>query len=226
MSSLPVLYSFRRCPYAIRARLALAYAGVAVELREVLLRDKPQAMLDASPKGTVPVLVLPEGRVIDESRDVMSWALAQADPDQWRRPPVSGTADDWIAANDGPFKAALDRYKYADRHPEHPPRSHRERGEEHLARLDAILAAHRWLHGGQPGCVDAALFPFIRQFAMVDMAWFRASPYTALCRWLDAWLEHPLFAAVMDRHAPWVPGQAPVRFAPGPGHRESAARGK
>lgn len=213
MSSLPVLYSFRRCPYAIRARLALAYAGQPVELREVLLRDKPQAMLDASPKGTVPVLVLPDGTVIDESRDVMDWALAQADPDDWCRPPLGGLADEWIAANDGPFKAALDRYKYADRHPEHPPHSYRERGEAHLARLDAILKAHRWLHGEQPGCVDAALFPFIRQFAMVDLDWFRASPYKGLRRWLDAWLEHPLFAAVMARHPPWVPGQAPVRFA-------------
>lgn len=213
MRELPVLYSFRRCPYAIRARLALACAGVSIELREVLLRDKPQAMLDASPKGTVPVLVLPEGTVIDESCDIMDWALAQADPGHWRRPPVSGEADVWIADNDGPFKAALDRYKYADRHPGYPPQTYREQGEVLLARLDAILAEHRWLHGEQPGRIDAALFPFIRQFAMVDMAWFRASPYPGLCRWLHAWLDHPLFAAVMAKHAPWAPGQAPLRYA-------------
>jgi len=159
------------------------------------------------------VLVLPEGKVIDESCRIMDWALAQADPGHWRRPPVSGEADAWIADNDGPFKVALDRYKYADRHPEYPPQTYREQGEVLLARLDAILAGHRWLHGEQPGRIDAALFPFIRQFAMVDMAWFRASPYPELRRWLHAWLGHPLFAAVMDKHMPWAPDQAPLRYA-------------
>ena len=115
-NDLPILYTFRRCPYAIRARMALAHAGVAVELREVLLKDKPQAMLDASMKGTVPVLVLPDGEVIDESLDVMRWAQAQADA-PWRAP--DDEAQKLIADNDGPFKAWLDKYKYADRHPEH-----------------------------------------------------------------------------------------------------------
>lgn len=194
--------------------MALARAGIAVELREVVLRDKPQAMLDASPKGTVPVLVLPDGTVIDESCRVMDWALGRSDPGHWRRPPVEGRTADWIDVNDGPFKAALDRYKYADRYPEYPAEVHRERGERQLARLDTVLAKHRWIHGERPGYVDVALFPFIRQFAMVDEPWFRQSRYAALRRWLDEWLAQPLFVAVMAKYAPWVPGQTPEIVAP------------
>lgn len=187
--------------------MALVYAGIPVELREVMLRDEPQAMLNVSPKGTVPVLVLQDGTVIDESRDVMDWALMHADPQQWYRPPAVGSIDTWVSANDGEFKTALDRYKYAQRHPEHPATFYRERGEEQLAALNVLLASHQWLHGAQPGFVDIALFPFVRQFAMVDEAWFRAGRYTALCRWLDAWLTHALFRHVMHKYTPWAPGQ-------------------
>ena len=118
---LPVLYSFRRCPYAIRARMAICYAGVPVELREILLKNKPPGMLAASPKGTVPVLVLPDGRVLDESCDVMRWALAIHDPDNWMDPALSREASRLIAENDGSFKTHLDHYKYADRYPEQTP---------------------------------------------------------------------------------------------------------
>jgi glutathione S-transferase len=213
MRELPVLYSFRRCPYAIRARMALAYARVPVELREVVLRDKPQAMLQASPKGTVPVLVLPDGTVIDESLELMHWALARSDPGHWSGEAVRGRRDEWIAVNDGDFKTALDRYKYADRYPEHPAEVYRGRGETHLARMDEVLSEHRWLHGEQPGITDVALFPFVRQFAMVDEAWFRAGRFRDLCRWLDAWLAHPLFLAVMAKYRPWAPGQTPEILA-------------
>ncbi len=212
MTTLPILYSFRRCPYAIRARLALACAGVNVELREVLLRDKPQAMLDASPKGTVPVLVLPDDTVIDESVDIMHWALAQADPEHWLAPPYVGELTDWLARNDGPFKAALDKYKYADRHPEHSAEWYRDQALEYLAQLDSALSAQPWLHGDKPGFADAALFPFIRQFAMVDADWFTHCPYAAVRRWLNAWLEHPLFLSVMRKFTRWEPGQAPVQL--------------
>ena len=116
MPDLPVLYSFRRCPYAIRARMALAVAGMAVELREVLLRDKPEAMLEVSAKGTVPVLQLPDGWVIDESLEVMDWALTQNDPEDWAD--TCADTEALIAYCDGPFKGWLDKYKYADRHPE------------------------------------------------------------------------------------------------------------
>jgi glutathione S-transferase len=215
MSALPILYSFRRCPYAMRARMALAYAGIAVELREVLLRDKPQEMLAASPKGTVPVLVLPDGPVIDESVDIMLWALSRSDPDNWLAPPARGDAASWIGANDGDFKTWLDRYKYADRHPDHPPTWYRGQAAAHLARLDAVLADNRWLHGERRGLADAALFPFIRQFAMVDFAWFSGGPCSHLLRWLQAWLEDPLFLGVMHKYPRWQPGGAPQLLGPG-----------
>lgn len=205
--TLPLLYSFRRCPFAIRARLALRYAGIAVEHREVLLRDKPAQMLAASPKGTVPVLVLPEAGVLDESIDIMTWALSQADPGHWQSPPCVGALDEWIAANDGPFKSSLDRYKYADRHPEHPAAHYRDEACAYLRSMDAVLAEHDWLHGHHQGFADAALFPFIRQFAMVDYAWFEGGPYPNLCRWLETWLAHPLFLAVMEKVPPWRPDE-------------------
>jgi len=217
MESNAILYSFRRCPYAMRARMALAYAGTGVELREVLLKDKPAAMLEASPKGTVPVLVLPGDKVIDESIDIMAWALDHADPDGWRSDPVGGTVAAWLAANDGDFKAALDRYKYADRHPEQPPEYYRSQGEVFLQRLERVLAREDWLHGAAMGSVDVALFPFVRQFAMVDRGWFAQSPYAATRRWLDTLLEHPLFLRVMVKYLPWTPGATPVRFPPPPG---------
>lgn len=198
--------------------MALAYAGVSLELREVLLRDKPAAMLAASAKGTVPVLVLPDGRVIDESIEIMHWALATADPDGWRSEPLAGTRDGWIERNDGPFKATLDRYKYADRYPQAPAAAYRDQAADYLADLEAALRQQPFVHGGHPGLVDVALFPFIRQFAMVDSNWFDHCPYNALRAWLEAWLAHPLFLAVMARHRRWEPGQAPV-FLSAPDYR-------
>ena len=152
----PVLYSFRRCPYAMRARLALVVSGVRCELREVRLRDKPAAMLAASPKGTVPVLVLPDGRVIDESLDIMRWALSQRDPESWLDRDDPGL----IAENDGPFKHSLDRYKYPDRHASDPI-EHREMGLETLRKIDARLSAGGQLGGSARGLADAAIMPRI-----------------------------------------------------------------
>ena len=131
--TLPVLYSFRRCPYAIRARMALRYAGVPVDIVEVALRQKPAELLAASPKGTVPVLVTPDGAVIDQSLDIMQWALRQSDPDGWLGAGSAGEADRWIALNDGVFKPLLDRYKYAARHPELTTAEHRSHA------LDAMI---------------------------------------------------------------------------------------
>ena len=210
MTSTPILYSFRRCPYAIRARLAVAYAGVEVELREVVLKNKPEEMLEASAKGTVPVLVLPDGKVIDESMDVMHWALDHADREHWSSPTATETVEHWIEENDGPFKHWLDRYKYADRHPEHPQEWYREQASAHLSALETALADHPWLHGDQRGFADAALFPFIRQFAFVDMDWFATSPYPNLRAWLNRWLEDPLFLIIMDKYPRWEPDQEPV----------------
>lgn len=213
---LPVLYSFRRCPYAIRARLAIAYAGIPVALREVVLKEKPAALLAASPKGTVPVLVLPEGRVIDESRDIMRWALQQADPDGW----LFCDDNDWvwemeglIQENDFVFKQHLNRYKYADRYPERPPAYHREQCEVTLRKLETHLERNGgYLVCGRPTLADMAIFPFIRQFAHVDRDWFAQSPYPKLRHWLDTLLDSELFKSVMAKYPQWQPGQPGVVF--------------
>lgn len=207
-----VLYSFRRCPYAMRARMAIAYSGVTVELREVLLKNKPQALLQASPKGTVPVVVLDNGQVIDESLDIMKWALSQHDPDRW----LQQTADldiksqQLIAENDGEFKTHLDHYKYADRYPQHNADFYRAQGEVFLARLEQYLKHHPCLLTNKPGFTDIAIFPFIRQFALVDMDWFQQAPYPRLQHWLQSLLGCTLFASIMDKQVCWEPGQAPV----------------
>lgn len=209
-----ILYSFRRCPYAIRARLAIKYTGIKVELREVVLRDKPPSLLQASAKATVPVLVVADGLVIDESLDIMLWALQQHDPAAW----LQGEEDtgnamlDTIAACDGPFKQALDRYKYADRHPRHPVAWHRARAEFFLTELEQRLSQSQYLFGSRPGFVDMAVMPFVRQFAMVDRSWFDSSAYTATRRWLDQLLAAPLFSAVMQKHPPWQEGAKGVLF--------------
>lgn len=208
MSSLPILYSFRRCPYAIRARLALLVSGQAVVLREVVLRDKPDALRQASPKATVPVLQLPDGQVIDQSIDIMHWALARSDPEGWLMCDDAGL----VAANDGPFKAHLDRTKYPDRHGSDPA-VHRAAALDWLHRLDRRLGGSDQLCGATRGLADMAIVPFVRQFAAIDPAWFTAQALPHLRRWLDGHLQSPLFAAAMLRIAPWREGDAPVVFA-------------
>lgn len=197
----PLLYTFRRCPYAIRARLAVWASGVVVEMREVDLRDKPQTMLEASPKGTVPVLQLPDGTVIDESLDIMRWALACNDPEGWLEGngELPAGALELIAYNDGPFKQLLDCYKYAGRFPEHPAAHYRDEAGKFLGELNARLARHAFLLGARMSIADAALVPFVRQFAMVDKAWFASTAWHALNRWLDALLASAPFTAVMKK---------------------------
>jgi glutathione S-transferase len=211
---LPILYSFRRCPYAMRARLAIQYTGVPVELREVVLRDMPASLLAVSPKGTVPVLVLTDGSVIDESWDIVQWALRQNDPDNWlgSNAEYLDEANDLIGTNDGPFKVSLDCYKYADRYPEHSAEFYRSQGEVFLEQLEQRLGKTQFLLSDKPTVADAVIFPFIRQFAAVDRNWFDATKYSLLRTWLDNWLESDLFAAVMKKYPVWKPGDKPVRF--------------
>ncbi|MBB3764936.1 glutathione S-transferase [Sphingomicrobium lutaoense] len=196
--SLPILYSFRRCPFAIRARLALHASGTEVEHREILLRDKPEEMLAASPKGTVPVLVLAQGKVIDESIEVMRWALGRNDPESW----LEGDDPALIERIDGPFKHHLDRYKYASRH-DSDEIAHRTAALEILAELEARLEKQPYLCGPRWTMADAAVMPFVRQFAMHDRAWFDAQPLPRLRAWLDAALASPRFAEVMVKHPLW-----------------------
>ncbi len=210
MNDLPVLYSFRRCPYAIRARMAVAAAGIEVTIREVLLRDKPPELIAASAKATVPVLVLSDGNVIDESLEVMGWALAQRDPLGWLS--GEGLSSDWIQACDGEFKYWLDRYKYADRHPEHTVQQHRRKAEVFLRKIEDRLTEFSWLVGEAPSVADVALFPFVRQFAGIDPAWWQGAPYPATRIWLAQWLDGPLFSMVMTKYLRWERGQPGARF--------------
>lgn len=209
---LPVLYSFRRCPYAMRARLALHSSGIAVELREVSLRDKPASMLEASPKGSVPVLVLPDGQVIDESWDIMQWALRQHDPEGWlgRNDRYVDAAIPLVRENDTTFKHRLDCYKYPDRYPEYPQIHYRCKAEEFLIQLESRLGGSHGLLDDALSIADVAVFPFVRQFAKVDQAWFTQAPYPKLRHWLKNFIESESFVSVMLKCALWHPGDPPV----------------
>ena len=191
------LYSFRRCPYAMRARMALHYSGVALEIVEVSLKAKPAEMLAISPKGTVPVLDA-DGRVIDESLEIMRWALAQHDPDDWLLDGDSRIAE-LIEANDQGFKVHLNRYKYAERYPEQPMEVYRTEGASFLQRLDELLIDRDYLLADHPSLADIALLPFVRQFAHVDREWFAQTPYVRLQTWLQRFLESELFTSIMKK---------------------------
>jgi glutathione S-transferase len=203
-AALPILYSFRRCPYAMRARMALAVSAQAVEHREILLRDKPAEMLAASPKGTVPVLVLPNGQVIDESLDVMLWALHRHDPQHWLRP-EQGNMNDMltlIAQCDGPFKQALDAYKYA-RTPEaqEPPRA---LATDFMVQLEIRLNANVFLFGTRLALADAAVMPFVRQFAAVQPGWFSQQSWPRLQGWLAWMASSAWFEDSMQKREVWA----------------------
>ncbi len=204
---LPILYTFRRCPYAMRARMALRVAGIDVELREVSLRDKPPELLTASPKGTVPVLVLPDGVVIDESLDIMRWALAQHDPEQWLAP--GGQMDEFIATNDGPFKFHLDRAKYANRYPGTDPAYHRGEAVKLLLPLEVRLAKHGLLFGNTPSLADIAIFPFVRQFSRADETVLTGLPL--LKAWLMTMESSEVFRAVMEKKEGAEEGRAAAK---------------
>lgn len=205
----PILYSFRRCPYAIRARLAIASSGTQVELREVVLRNKPDAFLAASPSATVPCLVT-AGEVIDESLDVMKWALSQSDPENLLCMPNAGY--DLIEQFDGPFKAALDHTKYAVRHPDRDPESERAKAMEILGHIDADLRQKRWLFGEAPTLADFAILPFVRQFAMIDKARFEMEASSPIRKWLNNFLDSKRLKGVMTKYLPWEEGQSLVIF--------------
>ena len=211
---LPILYSFRRCPYAIRARLALRYSGIQVELREVVLADKPEDMLQISPKGTVPVLQLADGMVLEESMDIMNWALTQQDPDNWLRNDsiFLKNTNHLIDINDGPFKKQLDLYKYSVRFPEHSAEYYREQANDYLSTLNTQLMESGYLFGGKPTLADMAIFPFIRQFAFVDKHWFDNSQYKSLQHWLESLLKMSLFTGVMQKYSQWTPGDEVTVF--------------
>jgi glutathione S-transferase len=204
----PLLYTYRRCPYAMRARMALQQSGVEFDVHEIVLRDKPAHMLELSPKGTVPVLVLPGGTIIDESLDIMQWAFHGRDSTGWWQRAQSERCEAFIALNDGPFKQSLDGYKYPDRYPsDKGPTAHRDQAVTCLLHpLEAHLAINPYLGGDDPCAADLAIFPFVRQFRAVDEGWFDAQPLHATQRWLRGWLESDLFQRCMKK--------LPVGFTP------------
>ncbi|MGB7814943.1 MAG: glutathione S-transferase [Methylotenera sp.] len=198
--ALPILYSYRRCPYAMRARMALKMAEIEVEIREISLRDKPVHMLQVSPKGTVPVLVLQDGTAIEESLEIMLFAL--------QKHALGGNLDTasraLILENDSSFKQALDRYKYPERFPEKSQPECRAQGEVFLQKLENLLEQNNYLLKATPGLVDIAIFPFVRQFAAVDATWFAQCEYPKLRAWLNDWLDSELFRSVMTKHPTFI----------------------
>lgn len=214
MSALPVLYSFRRCPYAMRARLALAVSGQVCELREVVLRNKPQGLLQASPKATVPVLALPDGQVLEQSLEIMLWALAKNDPAGWLTP-SDGDVDAMlvlIAECDGSFKQALDRCKYPDRYPEADTALARTQAAKWLQGMEARLTRSSCLFGPKPTLADMAIAPFVRQFAAIDATGWDAQPWPHLQDWLAQWQASSLFQSVMNKLPAWTDGEEGVLF--------------
>jgi len=201
--ALPILYSYRRCPYAMRARTALWAADIQLEVREVSLREKPAHLLQISPKGTVPVLQLIDGTVLEQSLDIMWWALTQKDPQGWLNADRDAV-ERLISINDGDFKKALDRYKYPERYPEQAQSFYRQQGERFLQALETALREHRFLLGESASVADVAIFPFIRQFAAVDAEWFAGSAYPQLRAWLESWLESALFAQIMQKFPTYI----------------------
>ena len=211
---IPVLYSFRRCPYAMRARLALDVSQQRCELREVVLRNKPAEMLSASPKGTVPVLVDIDGSVIDESLDIMLWALRRSDPGQWLGE-EAGSLPAMLALIrecDEEFKPHLDRYKYPQRFADADARHSREVGASFMRTLDERLTQQRFLSGDRFGLSDAALAPFVRQFANVDTQWFATQSWGRLHQWLDAFVNSARLHRIMRTLPPWNSGSVGVNF--------------
>ena len=214
-----ILYSFRRCPYAMRARLALKYAGINVELREVDLNNPPQALIDVSENATVPVLHLPDGTVLDESWEIVQWAARQNDPDLWFGEDEQHLieSDMLLETNDYSFKQDLDHYKYADRYPEHTMEYYRQQGEEFLQELEDRLNQTRFLLSDTISIADIGIFPFIRQFAMVDKQWFDQAPYPKLQNWLNCFIdsdcsEAHLFSSVMNKYNIWQQGEPAIHF--------------
>lgn len=209
MRALPILWSFRRCPYAMRARLAIQSSQQQVVLREIVLRDKPALFLKASAKGTVPVLQLSD-RVIDESRDIMIWALSQDDPEGLLDMPSEGM--ELIATCEGPFKKALDHTKYAVRYPDLDEAEQREKAMVFLRDLNSRLEENAYLMGDQIRLADMAILPFVRQFANTDRAWFDAQGLESLREWLDEFLASDRFSGIMTKYVPWQDGQDRVLF--------------
>ena len=205
---MPILYSYRRCPYAMRARIALTMAEIKIEIREISLREKPAHMLQVSPKGTVPVLILQDGTVLEQSLAIMQWALQQNDPQGLLKSDFKMTHA-LIAENDSHFKQALDGYKYPERNLQKAQIEHRKNGEVFLQKLESQLLTSPYLLGQNPSLADIAIFPFVRQFVAVDNAWFdggdmQRPPYQKLHDWLNEWVNSVLFKSITTKNPTYI----------------------
>lgn len=204
--NLAILYSFRRCPYAMRARLALYASKINYEHREVVLRNKPPQLLQASPKGTVPVFITNGGEVIDESLDIMLWAAKNHDPMDLlfkSNPNACQSMLDLINQSDNQFKPLLDRYKYPNRYDLESGEPARDEAVIWLNKLDDMLNKHDYLFDEKIKLADFAIAPFVRQFAHVDKDWFFSQNWQNLIRWLNNFLESDIFENIMQKHKPW-----------------------
>ncbi|TCI01326.1 glutathione S-transferase [Corallincola luteus] len=214
-SALPVLYSLRNCPYAMRARMAIFKAKQPVALRNVVLSDKPKEMIEASPKATVPVVVLSDGSVIDESLDVMLWALHQSDPDNLLQKEIPHALTEMLGLIhifDSEFKTCLEQYRCAKRYHEDNMIECRIDCEKYIKQLENRLINNAFLFNNQEGLADIALLPFIRQFAQVERQWYLQSAYPNLRRWLNSYLQSPFFTKVMAKHPLWLDNREEIVF--------------
>ena len=211
-NNLPILYSFRRCPYAMRARMAIHISSQKCEIREVLLRDKPPSMLEYSSKGTVPVLVLQSGEVIDESLDVIDWALNLNDPDNWQRSKNNEKTKELIKINDGEFKYHLDRYKYSKRYDNEDPEFHRKKCLSFIEKVNSELQNSKYIFDDAISYIDISLLPFIRQFRIADNEWFDELPYENVKSWLSNFLNSELLKSIMFKYDLWKEGDEVTIF--------------
>ena len=211
-NNLPILYSFRRCPYAMRARMAIHISSQKCEIREVLLRDKPPSMLEYSSKGTVPVLVLQSGEVIDESLDVIDWALNLNDPDNWQRSKDNEKTKELIKINDGEFKHHLDRYKYSKRYDNEDPEFHRKKCLSFIEKVSSELQNSKYIFDDEISYIDISLLPFIRQFRIADNEWFDELPYENVKSWLSNFLNSELLKSIMYKYDLWKEGDEVTIF--------------
>lgn len=212
---LPVLYSLRQCPYAMRARLGLLLAKHSVILRDITMNNIPNEMLVASPKGTVPVLVHDDFSVIDESLDIMIWALKENDPKNLlfsHQPNALENMLKIIERNDNEFIDSLNKYKAASRYHDNNKISYRQQCEPFIAYLNKNLAKYEYIMGEHPSLVDYALLPFIRQFSRVERQWYIQSPYPYLKSWLNKHYQDPIFSKAMTKYPPWLDSQEVIIF--------------
>ena len=196
----------------MRARMAIAISGLQVEFREVILKDKPPSMIELSPKGTVPVLSLSSGKVIDESLDVIDWALKLNDPDNWLRSNQSERSSKLIHINDNEFKHHLDRYKYSKRYDNEDPLAHREKCLNFINELEEQLSCSQFLYDDKISALDISILPFIRQFRIADMEWFDSLAKPNIQNWLMKFLESKLFKSIMIKYDKWEEGDEKIFF--------------